>query len=80
MDHMINASLFEKLRVIFRKKRIFIIADHHFHHENIIKYCNRPFKSAEEMNSYMIHKWNSVVSEKDIVYHLGDFALASNFD
>lgn len=80
MGHMINASLFEKLRMIFRKKRIFITADHHFYHENIIKYCNRPFKSAEEMNSCMIHKWNSVVSEKDIVYHLGDFALARNFD
>jgi len=77
---MNNASLFEKLRMIFRKKQIFVTADHHFYHENIIKYCNRPFESAEEMNNYMIHKWNSVVSEKDIVYHLGDFALARNFD
>ena len=77
---MSNASLFENLRMIFRKKQIFVTADHHFYHENIIKYCNRPFESAEEMNQYMIRKWNRVVSKKDIVYHLGDFALARNLD
>ena len=32
------------------------------------------------MNAYMIHKWNGVVSNDDVVYHLGDFALARNLD
>jgi len=75
-----NISMFEKLRLIFRKKQIYITGDHHFYHKNIIKYCNRPFESAEEMNNYMIHKWNHVVSKRDIVYHLGDFAFARNLD
>ena len=54
------------------------ISDTHFNHENIIKYCNRPFANAEEMNKYIIQQWNSVVDEDGIVYHLGDFALQSD--
>lgn len=57
--------------------KIFVIADTHFNHENIIKYCNRPFKSVEEMNEAMIKNWNETVSNKDVVIHLGDFALGS---
>jgi len=55
---------------------IWLISDTHFYHENIIKYCGRPFKSAAEMNSAMIGNWNRVVSDDDIVYHLGDFTMA----
>lgn len=53
----------------------FHISDTHFNHENIIKYCNRPFKSVEEMNEYIIEQWNRVVGVNDVVYHHGDFAL-----
>jgi len=56
--------------------RLFLIADTHFGHENIIKYCSRPFKGADEMDSIMIRNWNSVVGADDVVIHLGDFALA----
>lgn len=57
-------------------KRIFITSDHHFSHKNIIRYCKRPFNSVEEMNEIMINKWNKKVRHRDIVIHLGDFALA----
>lgn len=51
------------------------ISDTHFYHNNIIRYCNRPFQDTKEMNDYIIKSWNSVVKENDIVYHHGDFAL-----
>lgn len=54
---------------------IWFTADHHFGHENIIKYCDRPFDSVEEMDEKMIKYWNDIVSEEDEVYHLGDFTL-----
>jgi len=55
--------------------KIFITADNHFFHKNIIRYCNRPFGSVEEMNEEMIRRWNSKVGKDDIVLHLGDFAF-----
>lgn len=50
-------------------------ADTHFGHANIIKYCSRPFKDSVEMNETLINNWNSVVGEKDLVFHLGDFCF-----
>jgi calcineurin-like phosphoesterase family protein len=55
---------------------IWFTADHHFGHENIIKYCNRPFGSIGEMDAELILRWNDCVSESDTVYHLGDFTLS----
>jgi len=52
-------------------------SDPHFFHGNVIKYCNRPFASAEEMNEKLIENWNKVVGEKDVVYLLGDLGITS---
>ena len=58
--------------------KIYLIADTHFNHNNIIKYCNRPFSDIDKMNSTIINNWNSIVDKDDIVYHLGDFLLGDN--
>ena len=57
---------------------MFFTGDHHFGHANIIKYCNRPFNSVEEMDEMLIDEWNYVVNPDDIVYHLGDIAFSMN--
>jgi len=53
----------------------FFISDTHFCHENIIRFCDRPFSCAEEMNEAMIERWNARVKPGDKIYHLGDVGL-----
>lgn len=52
----------------------FYIADPHFGHANIIKLCDRPFATIEEMDKSIIDSWNRKVEKNDTVYILGDFA------
>ena len=64
---------------------IWIISDTHFQHENILKFTDRDgnlvrghlFKDVDEMDEHMIERWNSVVKQGDIVYHLGDVVMGS---
>lgn len=51
-------------------------SDPHFFHNNVIRYCDRPFSSVEEMNEALIRNWNEVVRPGDTVICLGDFSLA----
>ena len=62
----------------FDGSRVFFTSDTHFNHTNIIRFCDRPFGSTEEMNEKLIGNWNSVVGPDDIVFHLGDFCLGGS--
>lgn len=55
--------------------RRFYTSDHHFNHVNVILYCNRPFKTVEEMNFEMVRRWNAIVRPEDEVWVLGDFTM-----
>ena len=63
---------------IIDKDNVFFTSDEHYNHKNIIKYCNRPFKDVDEMNSSMIHRFNVKVPPDSITFHLGDFYLGKN--
>lgn len=73
--------MFEKVKPMkldSSKQGIFFTSDLHFGHRNIIRFCNRPWGSLEEMDEGLVKNWNSVVGKDDIVFDLGDFAFASN--
>lgn len=55
--------------------KIWFTSDTHFFHNKIIEYCQRPFANVEEMNNELIYRWNQVVRNDDVVFHLGDFCL-----
>jgi calcineurin-like phosphoesterase family protein len=57
------------------KMKTFFTSDLHFFHDNVIRFCNRPFGSVEHMNDTLIKNWNMVVGEGDHVWFLGDFSF-----
>ena len=67
-----------KLRFNSKIDKVFFTSDTHFCHKNILKYCNRPYSSVEEMDRELIKNWNSVVGPDDYVFHLGDFCFAGS--
>lgn len=59
---------------------IWVISDTHFGHQNIIGYCNRPYRNYLLMDKDIVERWNSVVKPDDIVYHLGDVYMQCSKD
>ena len=58
----------------------FWTSDTHFGHANIIRYTNRPYSDADEMNEDIIRIWNETVGVDDDVIIVGDFALGKIAD
>jgi len=50
-------------------------SDLHIGHENIIRYCNRPFADVPTMNEAIVERWNDTVSDDDEIVVPGDVAL-----
>lgn len=57
---------------------IWFTSDIHFGHQNIIRYCKRPYQSITDMDAGIIENWNSKVNHGDTVYFLGDFMFHSS--
>ena len=63
---------------VLRGKKVFFTSDEHYGHKNIIKFCNRPYDSVDEMNQDIIDKFNSVVPSNGLTIHAGDFLLGKS--
>ena len=57
---------------------IFLTSDSHFFHKAIIDFQRKDYGSVEAMNEAIIEQWNSLVSDKDEIYHLGDFGFGTD--
>lgn len=70
--------------------RIFVTADLHFNHKNILTpkrndkgrlvHPGRPFTSKEEMNEALIQNWNNRVTPEDAVFVLGDVSFGGTYE
>src|SRR5208282_6454505 len=54
---------------------IWFTSDFHLGHENIIKYCDRPFANAKEMDKTILDNFFSMVKKGDTVFFLGDLSF-----
>lgn len=53
---------------------VFFTADTHFGDHRTINISRRPFANTAEMDGALVERWNAVVSQDDVVWHLGDMA------
>lgn len=54
---------------------LFFTSDTHFFHKRMLEF--RPFDSVEEMNERLVDKWNTTVTDKDEIWHLGDVSFGN---
>ena len=57
---------------------IYITSDLHLCHNKTWIYYERGFQSVEEMNETIVNNWNSMITNEDDVYILGDLMLEDN--
>lgn len=54
---------------------LWFTSDTHFGHENILRFCQRPWNNIDAHDKALIDNWNYVVKPNDTVFHLGDFCF-----
>ena len=59
---------------------IFLTSDLHFGHSKDFLWSPRGFQSSEEHDENIIKKYNSIITNEDDVYILGDLMLGDNDD
>jgi len=55
--------------------KIWFSADTHYSHANVLHLCDRQFSDIYEHDKILIQNHNSLISDNDDFYHLGDFAF-----
>lgn len=47
---------------------VYFTSDLHLGHKNILRLCDRPFASIEEMDDVLMDNWNRKIHRDDTVY------------
>jgi calcineurin-like phosphoesterase family protein len=67
----------DPIDITHTSKNVFVWSDPHFSHNNIIRFCDRPFGSARHMNEQLIENHNNTVGPDDICIWGGDVGFGS---
>jgi calcineurin-like phosphoesterase family protein len=59
---------------------IYFTSDTHFNHDRGFVYLPRGFNSVKEADNEIIKNWNSIITNEDDIYVLGDFFLGSDIN
>ena len=54
---------------------VYVTSDYHIGHQNILKFCDRPFRDLDHMHNVLVNNYNATVGEDDVCYFLGDMGL-----
>lgn len=68
---------FVSITSLLLEKDVWIWSDHHFYHEKVIQYSNRPSIDADSMNALMIKNYIETVKEGDVCIWAGDIFFKS---
>jgi len=56
--------------------KTYLSADPHLGHDEIIRYCKRPFRNSQIQTREIVKRHNNVVGHDDTTIWIGDFAMA----
>ena len=60
--------------------KIYFTSDLHLGHKNILKLSNRPFGEIEHHDDTLIDNYNSIISNEDTCYILGDICWNQSYE
>lgn len=64
-------------QALARGERVWMTADLHLNHANVIQYCNRPFTDANQMNEYLVAQTQKVKDDEWLVI-VGDLSMGDH--
>lgn len=64
-------------QALSRGERVWMTADLHLNHANVIQYCNRPFADATQMNEHLVAQTQKVKDDEWLVI-VGDLAMGDH--
>lgn len=64
-------------QAVARGERVWMTADLHLCHTNVIQYCNRPFSDASQMNEHLVSQTMKVRDDEWLVI-VGDLAMGDH--